>query len=678
MATYGKTTAAAEDTLLRRLYVYNGGFLTQSRIRRIMTLAGYDISLGKPGADDLVGVWGNSPTAHRGETIADWTAAGIVRVEDAFLRSVHPGRDGEPPLGLHIDTSGVHFDPSTVSDLEKILRDAPLDDTHLLNRARTAMEDIKRLHLSKYNAFDAKTPAPEAGYVVVIDQTKGDASVKASKADTNTFREMLYYAQEEHPNARIIVRTHPETTAGHRKGHFSAADCVGRITLDDTPLSPHALLEGAIAVYTVSSQLGFEAIIAGHKPVVFGQPFYMGWGLTDDRQPLDRRQRKLTRAQLFAAAMILYPTWYDPYRDQLCPLETAIKTLAAQTRAWREDHAGWVASGMRLWKRKPLQDVFGQAKPIVYKDGAEAAAEAQKTGRKHMIWASKVDDSTQGATRIEDGFLRSRGLGADLIPPMSLVCDDLGIYYDPTAPSRLETLISASENLTMGQRLRADALIARLTKAKLSKYNTGTTGLPANLPAGRRILVPGQVEDDASIQRGAGEVNTNRALLAAARAANPAAVILYKPHPDVEAGLRSGTVADASDFADAVLTQTNPIAALTVVDHVWTMTSLLGFEALLRGKSVTCTGMPFYAGWGLTDDRGLPCARRAARPDLISLVHATLIEYPRYFDPKTNMPCPVEVVIDRLESGDIPKPSRWNRSLAKLQGAFASYAHLWR
>jgi len=362
MATYGKTTAAAEDTLLRRLYVYNGGFLTQSRIRRIMTLAGYDISLGKPGADDLVGVWGNSPTAHRGETIADWTAAGIVRVEDAFLRSVHPGRDGEPPLGLHIDTSGVHFDPSTVSDLEKILRDEPLDDTHLLNRARTAMADIKRLHLSKYNAFDAKTPAPEAGYVVVIDQTKGDASVKASKADTNTFREMLYYAQEEHPNARIIVRTHPETTAGHRKGHFSAADCVGRITLDDTPLSPHALLEGAIAVYTVSSQLGFEAIIAGHKPVVFGQPFYMGWGLTDDRQPLDRRQRKLTRAQLFAAAMILYPTWYDPYRDQLCPLETAIKTLAAQTRAWREDHAGWVASGMRLWKRKPLQDVFGQAK----------------------------------------------------------------------------------------------------------------------------------------------------------------------------------------------------------------------------------------------------------------------------------------------------------------------------
>jgi capsular polysaccharide export protein len=34
------------------------------------------------------------------------------------------------------------------------------------------------------------------------------------------------------------------------------------------------------------------------------------------------------------------------------------------------------------------------------------------------------------------------------------------------------------------------------------------------------------------------------------------------------------------------------------VNEVWTMTSLLGFEALIRGKSVTCLGLPFYCGWG--------------------------------------------------------------------------------
>ena len=669
--------AAAKDSPLRRLYVFNGGFLTQPRIRRIMTLAGYDITLGKPGETDLVGVWGNSPTAHRGEAVAAWTSAGMIRVEDAFLRSVLPGRDGAPPHGLCIDTKGVHFDPATKSDLEILLTEHPLDDFALLSRAKAAMQTLQDLHLSKYNAFDPATPAPDAGYVVVIDQTKGDASVKASKADTNTFREMLYFAQEEHPNARIIVKTHPETTAGHRKGYFSQADCVGRVVLDATPLSPYALFEGAIAVYTVSSQMGFEAILAGHRPVVFGQPFYIGWGLTDDRQPLDRRQRKLTRAQLFAAAMILYPKWYDPFRDRLCQLEDVIASLAAQTRAWREDNAGWVASGMSLWKRKPLQQVFGQVTPMVFKDG-DAAQTAAQSGKRKMVWASRADRGPADAVRVEDGFLRSRGLGAELIPPLSLICDDLGIYYDPTRESRLEQLIAASVTLRPADRDRAEALIRKLRRLGLSKYNVGRVELPSGLPAGRRILVPGQVEDDASIRLGAGDINTNRALLAAVRAANPAAAILYKPHPDVEAGLRKGAVPDALDLADVVLSGVDPIAALEAVDHVWTMTSLLGFEALLRDKHVTCTGLPFYAGWGLTDDRGAHCPRRAARPDIIALAHATLIVYPRYFDPKTGLACPVEVVVDRLQQNDIPAPSKANRMAAKLQGLLASYAHLWR
>ena len=55
-----------------------------------------------------------------------------------------------------------------------------------------------------------------------------------------------------------------------------------------------------------------------------------------------------------------------------------------------------------------------------------------------------------------------------------------------------------------------------------------------------------------------------------------------------------------------------------------------------------------------------------------------LIDYPRYFDPKTGLPCPVEIVVERLSTGDIPKAGPLNRIVAKLQGALASYAHLWR
>jgi capsular polysaccharide export protein len=664
-----KSEAAAGETL-RRLYVYNGGFLTQKRIKRMLALAGYRVSLGKPGDGDLVGVWGQSPTSPRGEAVAAKTDVPVLRVEDAFLRSVLPGRDGEAPLGLHLDLKGVHFDPAQPSDLEEILARNPLDDTVLLNRARDAMARLQAAHLSKYNAFMPGAEVPKAGYVLVIDQTKGDAAVKASRADKNTFLEMLYYAQEENPGARIVVKSHPETLEGHREGYFDRSIENGKITLFDKAVSPWALFEGATKVYTVSSQMGFEAIFAGHKPHVFGQPFYAGWGLSEDRQPIARRQRNLTKAQLFAAAMILYPIWYDPYRDALCELEDAISTLEAEVRSWREDHFGWVALGMRMWKRKPLQQVFGRYVPVQFRE------DIWDGERPVMAWAGRAPEGFEGV-RVEDGFLRSRGLGADLIAPLSLVCDTRGIYYDPNRESDLERLIAGSGALSDGARRRVERLVKRLISDRLSKYNLSKGPLP-DLPEGRRILVPGQVEDDASILLGAGEVRTNLDLLKAAREANPEAVILYKPHPDVEAGLRAGVVENAGEYADLVLADADPMAVLDQVEAVWTMTSLLGFEALLRGKEVTCLGTPFYAGWGLTQDRGVPCARRVVRVDLMGMAHAVLIDYPRYFDPKTGRPCPVEVVVDRLASGDVPKAGPLNRVVAKLQGVFASYAPLWR
>jgi capsular polysaccharide export protein len=664
---FQKAVGHAQD---RRLFVYNGGFLTQGRIRRILQLSGYSIHVGLPAQDgDAVAVWGNSPTAHRGEGVAHARNAPVVRVEDALLRSLFPGREGEPPLGLVIDHRAVHFDPSRPSDLEVMLATHPLDDTALLNRARTCIARIKEAHLSKYAAIPLDTPAPEPGYVVVIDQTDGDASVTASGADRARFLEMLYYAQEEHPGARILIKTHPETAAGHRKGYFRDSDLNERISFFTDPISPYILFEGARAVYTVSSSLGFEAIFASHKPRVFGQPFYAGWGLTDDAFEIQRRQRSLTRAQLFAAAMILYPRWYDPYRDALCPLECVIDTLEAQTRCWREDRHGWSAIGMSQWKRPHLQKFYGSYTPLTFAD-----APAHISDRPQMIWASK-HTTARDISRTEDGFIRSRGLGAALVPPLSLVTDDLGIYYDPARPSRLEHLIAARAMPRLDQELRAARLIRSLTQAGLSKYNTGAP--PPPLPDGHRILVCGQVADDASLRLGTTDITTNQALLDAVREAHPDALILYKPHPDVEAGLRSGALTDPT-AATQIIAGTDPAALLAQVHEVHTMTSLMGFEALLRGLPVTTYGAPFYAGWGLTTDRSDVPPRRRARPSIEALAHATLIDYPRYFDPKTGLPCPVEIAVLRLSGGDIPAPGRLNRLTSKLQGMLSGYGHIWR
>ncbi|MEM6306983.1 MAG: capsular polysaccharide biosynthesis protein, partial [Pseudomonadota bacterium] len=289
----------------------------------------------------------------------------------------------------------------------------------------------------------------------------------------------------------------------------------------------------------------------------------------------------------------------------------------------------------------------------------------------HMTWGPQAG---QGA-RVEDGFMRSNGLGANLVPPLSLVVDHQGLYFDATRPSDLEQMIANAITLPPHARRRAQALHEQILDAGLSKYNTGSKKLP-NLPRGPRILVPGQVENDASLLYGGGAIRTNVALLEYTRRHNPNAVILYKPHPDVEAGLRPGAVPNAGDWADVVLPETDPIMAIGAVAQVWTMTSLLGFEALLQGKSVTCLGLPFYAGWGLTDDR-TPCPRRIAQPDITALVHAALITYPRYYDPISGLPCPPEQAIYRLSQG-MPTHRRTLRYLAKLQGLFASYAYLWR
>ena len=61
-----------------------------------------------------------------------------------------------------------------------------------------------------------------------------------------------------------------------------------------------------------------------------------------------------------------------------------------------------------------------------------------------------------------------------------------------------------------------------------------------------------------------------------------------------------------------------------------------GGDAFFWGKAITCLGLPFYSGWGLTYDRH-ELQRRQARPDILGLIHACLIEYPRYFDPMSKL-----------------------------------------
>jgi capsular polysaccharide export protein len=159
------------------------------------------------------------------------------------------------------------------------------------------------------------------------------------------------------------------------------------------------------------------------------------------------------------------------------------------------------------------------------------------------------------------------------------------------------------------------------------------------------------------------------------RRANPDAFILYKPHPDVEAGHRRGAIPDqrAREFADAIVRGSSTAALLGGIDELHTLTSLAGFEALLRRRRVVVYGRPFYAGWGLTIDHAgdLAGGGRGRRLALEQLVAGALILYPRYLDPVTRLPCPPEIILERLEASALWRPGplvigrRWQGMLGR-------------
>lgn len=637
-----------------------------------------------PRSCDLVVGWGHKATSAAARRVARTGGLPYVALEDGFLRSVRPGAD-EAAIGWIVDRRGIYYDSHSASDLEAaIIRRAsrPADD---LERVRSAMKAIRDLRLSKYNH------APMLGatalglphgrdIVLVVDQTFGDASISGAGADGASFVRMLDAAIAENPGVPVVVKVHPEAIGGAKRGYLAAVARLRGVYVVADDVNPWSLIEMARRVYVVSSQFGLEALLADVPVTCFGAPAYAGWGLTDDRiVPIRRRVGPVTREAIAGAAYLDYCRWIDPYHGTEIDFESAIDRLAFLRDRFHENRTS-VCVGFSKWKRRAAEGFLtGIGHPRFVDDEAKAMTLAEEEGARIVVWGRRgfAEDGSlaSGVVRVEDGFLRSVGLGAAFVAPASLVFDAEGIYYDPRRRSGFETII---ETATFDEALveRARRLRAQIVEDKLSKYNEdGDTAI--TVPSDRQIiLVPGQVEDDASVDFGSPVVRTNLELLKRARERWPDAHIIFKPHPDVQAGYRAGRISDAEAavLADQVVIGGSMPRLLEHVDRVETMTSLTGFEALLRGIPVTCHGLPFYAGWGLTEDL-LDCPRRDRVVSLDEFVAAALILYPRYIDPLTRLPCPVEVVVERLGSEMASATGAVARLRRSVRHAYAWTAH---
>ncbi|MBX2854003.1 MAG: capsular polysaccharide biosynthesis protein [Rhodobacteraceae bacterium] len=650
--------------------------------------------------------WALRPSTERPRLRSEREGLPYIALEDGFLRSLDLGLRGEPPLSLLIDDVGVHYAAAEPSALERLLASDGWETPELTARAGTGIKRLIESRVSKYNiAPDLPTSGgpdlPPPGYVLVLDQTRGDASITYGGATPDSFAQMLAAARDENPGARILVKTHPDVVAGLKRGHFHPSSLNGA-ELCGLDVSPWTLVDGAEKVYAVTSQMGFEALLAGKPVRLFGAPFYAGWGVTEDSGPADlyavRRTRHRSVTELFAAAYLLYPTYYDPFTDQLTDFETTLEHLALRRRREAENSARAHCVGVTLWKQGVARRFLGSARraPVFHRtaEAAVRAAAEEPGGGRVVAWSSRVADEAAELSetanapfyRMEDGFLRSVGLGQALRLPASLAIDAAGVYYDPRRPSDLERLIAA-DDYTPDELTRAAKLRARIVDQALTKYmlpDAAATAPCVVATQGRTpVLVVGQVEDDASILTGTTNLRTNADLLAAARAALPEAWLIYKPHPDVAAGYRHGALlSEVEMLADQILSDAPAPALIDAVEEVWTLTSLMGFEALIRAKRVVCCGWPFYAGWGLTEDRAAPppplpgaeslasrrLGARTAPPDIDILVAAAYLRYPRYLDPITGLPCEAETILDRLAARD-PRTGRHPNPMIR---AFAS------
>jgi capsular polysaccharide export protein len=619
-------------------------------------------------------------------------------LEDGFLRSFRPGKNS-PPLSLVADEQGIYYDSTRPSSLESLLASGVDLLDGIAGDVARAKTLILEHRLSKYNHAPLLDPgllrADGRRRVLVVDQTEGDLSVALGGASQASFAAMLAAARVENPDATVYVKTHPEVTNGRKAGYLTAVQDDERTVVLRKAMNPSSLIEQMDQVYVVTSTMGFEALLSGKPVTVFGMPWYAGWGVTDDRQHCPRRLpaagRHRSVDELFAAAYFHYSRYLDPVTHRRGTIFDVIEWLVRQREVATQQQGRVIAVGFRRWKAANVKPVLSlNSRRVYFVRTAREAEDLQLESTDSLVfWGRNPPPGLQQAAqicgarlvRMEDGFTRSVGLGSDLIRPLSLVLDEQGIYFDPTSPSALERILTTAE-FSERELERAVAVREYIVQHGVTKYNVEPTERAAWPSNGKEVvLVPGQVEDDASIRYGCTDVNTNLGLLQAARRAHPDGFIVYKPHPDVMSGNRLGNVAlnNARNFADHIETRLSVVSCIDACDVVHTMTSLSGFDALLRSKKVVVYGQPFYAGWGLTTDvlGDAPAFTRRRRTlKLDELVAGTLLRYPLYWDWElkgyTNCEAVLRRIVERrrmLEaSGGLEKLriGWWRRQLRKL------------
>ncbi len=581
--------------------------------------------------------WRKRLSSSMAERLSTSRGLPLWRCEDTFIRSLAPG-PASPPLGMVLDDLGIYYDASVPSRLDSLISRPRLPGE--IEKGRSLIQLWRDLRISKYNNKPEALP-PANSYVLVIDQTAGDCSIPLGSASQHSFMEMLDAALKRHPESTILVKTHPVVASGQRRGHFTRAQISHpRVHLEASGGHPSALLEHAEAVYVVTSQLGFEALMWGKRVYCFGMPFYAGWGLTVDQLPApSRRSNGCKIESLVCAALLDYGVYLDPFTKLPCPVEVLMEAIGQHRQAHRGDSSTIAAVGFSRAERGDLTHLMPTTKIVqapflkqLLTDGSPLLVRRARQSSRYGDWPGTVYQVGPGPLNL-----------LEETPKQSYALNRIRHSHNGDGPSELEAWLTACA-LSQPQLERARALRSRLISACLTRTssNNGQWARPSGT---RRVALAACLgeEDEPLFDCPIDDLTEGR-LHKAARSHEPSSYLIY--HTNSRTG--SSLTPEAASICDRILEGTLSLQLLKQIDSVHVGSSSIGLFALMLGLDVATWGTPFYAGWGLTRDaHSFPWRQRVLSLD--ELIYATFIEFPRYISKRNSWLITAERAIDELD-----------------------------
>ncbi len=591
----------------------------------------------------------------------------ILRLEDGIFRSY--GLE-DHSYSLYKSMKGIYYNSLEESNLEELLNSDWQISKEENDYYELCLEMIIKYNISKYNdGIDfTKDKLVQNGKknILLIDQTFGDKSIEFGMASAADFSSMFKNAMNDFSNSNIYVKIHPEVYMGKKQGYLlreieklSDIDKEKIILIKENENAP-SVISYMDEIHVVTSQVGFDALLRGKTVICYGVPFYANWGATIDFKKTDRRIKNRSVGEIFTALAIKLTEYVNPFTEKKGELLDVLEYISLQKRHKKFNEL--VFYNTKLWKKTVLNKFLGVNKSkYIYSE--ESLSLARKENKEVATWGYAEEKNKFGSFLcIEDGFIRSSGLGSDIEAPLSLVVDKSGIYFNPKKESDLEKILN-NEKFTKYELLIGQKIIKELIDSKVTKYNVGTELSIHNIRKiheGKKIiLVVGQVEGDASILLGSVKIKNDYELLEKVSELRSGEVIVYKPHPDILSGNRSCSQSPEENMR--ILKENFPnniyymekdgniIECFNVSDEVHVITSTAGLEAILREKKVFTYGLPFYGGYGLTNDHE-KFHRERRKVTKEELIFACYGVYPRYKFPKDNAYTNALSVIRHLSS----------------------------